>query len=92
MDFDSFDKRMRVFETAHDHCVLPGIWMVARLDLPAWQKRGSGLVWESTRSRASTRAASSRPLAYAAEFGANSNCRSKKPMPLGSTLSLITVI
>lgn len=44
MDFDSFGKRMRVFETAHDHCVLPGIWMVARLDLPAWQKRGSGLV------------------------------------------------
>lgn len=32
MDFESFDKRMRVFETAHDHSVLPGIWMVARLD------------------------------------------------------------
>jgi tRNA(His) 5'-end guanylyltransferase len=32
MDFDEFDKRMRVFETAHDHCVLPGIHMVARLD------------------------------------------------------------
>lgn len=32
MRFDDLDKQMRVFETAHDHCVLPGIYMVARLD------------------------------------------------------------
>jgi tRNA(His) guanylyltransferase len=32
MDFDALDKRMRVFETAHDCCVLPGIHMVARID------------------------------------------------------------
>jgi tRNA(His) 5'-end guanylyltransferase len=32
MNFDDFDKKMRLFETAHDHCVLPGIHMVARLD------------------------------------------------------------
>lgn len=32
MKFDELDDRMRVFETAHDLCVLPGIWMVARLD------------------------------------------------------------
>ncbi|MEL7124477.1 MAG: tRNA(His) guanylyltransferase Thg1 family protein, partial [Bacteroidota bacterium] len=32
MRFDDLDKRMRVFETAHDHCVLPGIYMVARID------------------------------------------------------------
>ena len=32
MQFDDLDQRMRVFETAHDLCVLPGIWMVARLD------------------------------------------------------------
>lgn len=32
MTFDELDTRMRVFETAHDHCVLPGIRMVARLD------------------------------------------------------------
>jgi len=32
MKFDDFDGRMRVFETAHDHCVLPGIYIVARLD------------------------------------------------------------
>ncbi|MDM7914811.1 MAG: tRNA(His) guanylyltransferase Thg1 family protein, partial [Candidatus Eisenbacteria bacterium] len=32
MNFDDLDRRMRVFETAHDHCVLPGIHMVARLD------------------------------------------------------------
>ncbi|MCM8529308.1 MAG: hypothetical protein NE327_22485 [Lentisphaeraceae bacterium] len=32
MKFDELDKKMRVFETAHDHCVLPGIYIVARLD------------------------------------------------------------
>lgn len=32
MKFDDLDEKMRVFETAHDHCVLPGIWMVARID------------------------------------------------------------
>jgi tRNA(His) 5'-end guanylyltransferase len=32
MNFDDFDAKMRRFETAHDHCVLPGIYMVARLD------------------------------------------------------------
>ncbi|MBN1310920.1 MAG: guanylyltransferase [Anaerolineae bacterium] len=32
MNFDDFDKRMRVFEAADDHCVLPGIFMVARVD------------------------------------------------------------
>jgi tRNA(His) 5'-end guanylyltransferase len=32
MTFDELDQRMRVFETAHDHCVLPGLYMVARLD------------------------------------------------------------
>ncbi|MGB0385487.1 MAG: tRNA(His) guanylyltransferase Thg1 family protein [Ardenticatenaceae bacterium] len=32
MKFDDFDRKMRVFETAHDHCVLPGLYMVARLD------------------------------------------------------------
>ncbi len=32
MKFDELDTTMRVFETAHDHCVLPGIYIVARLD------------------------------------------------------------
>ena len=32
MKFEELDRRMRVFETAHDHCVLPGIHMVARID------------------------------------------------------------
>jgi tRNA(His) 5'-end guanylyltransferase len=32
MKFDELDEKMRVFETAHDHCVLPGIHIVARLD------------------------------------------------------------
>ncbi len=32
MKFDELDARMRIFETAHDLCVLPGIYMVARLD------------------------------------------------------------
>jgi len=32
MKFDDPDRKMRVFETAADQCVLPGIYMVARLD------------------------------------------------------------
>ncbi|MGZ8216425.1 tRNA(His) guanylyltransferase Thg1 family protein [Methylomagnum sp.] len=32
MKFDDLDKKMRIFETAHDHCVLPELYMVARLD------------------------------------------------------------
>lgn len=32
MKFDELDAKMRVYETAHDLCVLPGIYMVARLD------------------------------------------------------------
>ncbi len=32
MKFDDFDSKMRYFETNNDHCVLPGIYMVARLD------------------------------------------------------------
>src|SRR5690349_12772773 len=32
MKFDELDKQMRVFETAHDICVLPQVYMVARID------------------------------------------------------------
>jgi tRNA(His) guanylyltransferase len=32
MKFEQLDRRMRIYETAHDHCVLPGIHMVARID------------------------------------------------------------
>ncbi len=32
MTFDDLDRKMRVFETAADQCVLPQIYMVARLD------------------------------------------------------------
>jgi tRNA(His) 5'-end guanylyltransferase len=32
MKFEALDRRMRVYETAHDHCVLPGLHMVARID------------------------------------------------------------
>lgn len=32
MKFDDLEKRMRVFETSHDHRVLPGTFMVARID------------------------------------------------------------
>lgn len=32
MKFDDLDQKMRVFETTHDLCVLPGLFMVARLD------------------------------------------------------------
>lgn len=32
MKFDDLDAKMRVFETANDRCVLPGVYMVARID------------------------------------------------------------
>ncbi|CAG0981530.1 hypothetical protein GPROT1_02324 [Gammaproteobacteria bacterium] len=32
MKFDELDAKLRVYETAHDLCVLPGLFMVARLD------------------------------------------------------------
>ncbi|WP_413663596.1 tRNA(His) guanylyltransferase Thg1 family protein [Microbulbifer sp. CNSA002] len=32
MKFNELDKKMRVYETAHDHIVLPGIYIVARID------------------------------------------------------------
>ncbi|MEM9488365.1 MAG: tRNA(His) guanylyltransferase Thg1 family protein [Myxococcota bacterium] len=32
MNLKALEDKMRVYETAHDHCVLPGLYMVARLD------------------------------------------------------------
>lgn len=32
MKFDDLESRMRVFETAHDHCVIPGVHIAVRLD------------------------------------------------------------
>ena len=32
MNFDELDQKMRVYETAADTCVLPDMYMVARLD------------------------------------------------------------
>lgn len=32
MKFDDLDNKMRIFETAHDHCVLPEMYVVARID------------------------------------------------------------
>jgi tRNA(His) 5'-end guanylyltransferase len=32
MNFDDLDAQMRLYETAHDHCVMPNIYMVARID------------------------------------------------------------
>lgn len=32
MKFNELDARLRIFETAHDHCALPGLYLVARLD------------------------------------------------------------
>src|SRR5260370_5932602 len=32
MKFDELDEKMRVFATAHDHSVLPEMYMVARID------------------------------------------------------------
>src|SRR5690349_3260942 len=38
MRFDDLDKHMRQFETSHDHCVLPGIYIVARIDGRSFSK------------------------------------------------------
>jgi tRNA(His) guanylyltransferase len=32
MKFDELDKQMRIFETAHDYNIIPGIYIVARID------------------------------------------------------------
>lgn len=32
MKFDELDSKMRIYETAHDVCVMPGMYMVARID------------------------------------------------------------
>ncbi len=32
MKFDDLDAKMRIYETAHDYCVLPGMYVVARID------------------------------------------------------------
>ena len=32
MKFDDLDSKMRMYETAHDYCVVPGVYMVARID------------------------------------------------------------
>ena len=32
MKFDELDEKMRLFETANDTCVLPQIYIVARID------------------------------------------------------------
>jgi tRNA(His) 5'-end guanylyltransferase len=32
MKFDELDEKLRIFETSHDYCVIPGIYMIARLD------------------------------------------------------------
>lgn len=59
MNPDDFEERMRALEYFHGLRVLPGTWPVLRLDgrsfqhginfndVPAWQKRGTGVYWES---------------------------------------------
>lgn len=32
MKFDELDEKMRVYETAHDHCAVPGMFLAARID------------------------------------------------------------
>lgn len=32
MNFDDLDKKMRLYETANDRCVVPEMYMVARID------------------------------------------------------------
>jgi tRNA(His) 5'-end guanylyltransferase len=32
MKFDELDEKMRVYETAYDHCAVPGMLLAARID------------------------------------------------------------
>jgi tRNA(His) guanylyltransferase len=32
MKFDELDTKMRIYETAHDYCVVPGVYMAARIN------------------------------------------------------------
>ncbi|VAW72301.1 hypothetical protein MNBD_GAMMA10-367, partial [hydrothermal vent metagenome] len=32
MKFNELDKKMRIYESAHDHSVIPGVYIVARID------------------------------------------------------------
>ena len=45
MKSNELDKRMRVYETAHDYCVPPQIYIVARIDGRSFTRltKGSGL-------------------------------------------------
>lgn len=40
MKFDELNKKMRVFETAHDIRIVPGIYIVARIDEVQFHSRG----------------------------------------------------
>jgi hypothetical protein len=48
MDFEELDNRLRLFETAHDHPVLPGLFMVARLDGRRLHSDHQGLDFEES--------------------------------------------
>jgi tRNA(His) guanylyltransferase len=48
MTADELDARMRVFESAHDQCVLPGMFMVVRLDGRNFT-RNTKDVWQLTK-------------------------------------------
>ena len=54
MTFDDLDKKMRVIETANDPVVLPGVYIVARIDGRGFTKRPRS----GTRSRRRSTSAS----------------------------------
>ncbi len=41
MKFDELDARLRVYETSQDRCVLPNMYMVARIDGRSFTRRDS---------------------------------------------------
>ncbi|KAF0815349.1 hypothetical protein IGB42_00430 [Andreprevotia sp. IGB-42] len=45
MKFEELDSKMRVFETTHDRCVLPGLYIVVRLDGRSFT-RNTKEVWQ----------------------------------------------
>lgn len=65
MKFDDLDRTMRVYETAHDHCALPGLFLVVRLDGRSFTRLTKGEFRPQSRDAAGEREP---PQKFAAPF------------------------
>lgn len=64
MKFDDLDKKMRVFETTADLCVLPSMFMVARLDGRSFTRLTVGEEYVRTEALLADRSAVVRLLSW----------------------------